>query len=673
MEVEDFLTRIFLPLWQSGGGPLKYLIAPLIAAAFVWGFTPLLCRVLLSLKIVDLPGPRRLHSLPIPRGGGVALFLGFHIAYAVMLLFPNARLLLGGPNAELWISLLLGGALVLTIGLFDDVRGLSPLAKLSGQAMVALLLFSSDVKVHSLAGWALPPGLSLALTVAWFVILMNAFNLIDGLDGLAAGLALISALGLGSVSFFQGNLIESFMLFTLAGCCLGFLRYNFHPARIFLGDSGSLFLGFTLAALALSGGNKGTAVVSIGVPMLAMGIPLFDTILAVWRRSARTLLGRVSEDRTQGAAGIMGADMEHLHHRLLSVGFTQRRVALLLYCANAFFVVTALASFFFHSHALGILLTAFIVGSYLAVRHLVGIELLASGNALLEGIRKPQSQRLASVFYPLCDFLALQLSLAFAILLSHEQPSWGIARALWVERAPLFCGTVFLCLLAAGSYHRVWSRARAAEFVVLGLTIPAACLLAFGLWSLHVPVWERRQGLETLLFTGAALFAIVGVRILPRAIEDLMHSFGARVTSGHARRIIAIGDTLADMHLIQHYAVKNLHGRMPITVLGLISVDPTLAGRSVYGFKVIGALRSIETQLAKLEFDEVLLITKVSTEERERIERLCRRLSKPLVVVAVAEERLAGRLEVIVEATDTSQHYDRFAVESSLGTAEIKQ
>ncbi|WKZ56959.1 MAG: hypothetical protein QY326_09520 [Bdellovibrionota bacterium] len=643
MSIQELAYSVLDPLLQSRGGPLKYVLAPVLAFAVVSLLIPPLARMLTALGALDTPGPRRVHSAPVPRGGGIAIFIALHLAFLSVFLLPGTENFMRPEQIHIWSSLFLGGSVVLLLGMLDDIRGVSAHAKFATQLIVAILMYGAGFKVHTVAGMAIPPGIDLLFTIAWFVLLMNAFNLIDGLDGLAAGLALIAALALSSVSFFQGSLLESLMLSALAGACLGFLRFNFYPARIFLGDSGSLFLGFSLAMLSLSGGNKGTAVVSLIVPLLAMGIPLFDTMLAIWRRSIRrVLLSGV------GSSSIMGADMEHLHHRLLGLGLTQRRVALLMYAGSAFLAFVALTSFFFHSHAIGILLVAFIIGSYVAVRHLVGIELRASGAAILQGIRRPHHQMLASMFYPLCDFLILQLALGVAILFAAESTSWMIVRHTWAAKAPLFCGIVFLCLLAAGSYHRVWSRARIAEFAILTLVVPAAVVLALGLWALQGGVLDRAQLLETVIFALLVVVSVIGVRALPRAVEDLMHIFAAHPRDGKLpRSTLVVGDAVADLHLIQHYLAKRSREGVSVSIHGLICLDGSLQGRWVYGFKVLGTFLTCDEHVADHSIDEVLVTTALSTDEMQYLERLCAQFGKALVVLAVNELRVANCIEVL--------------------------
>jgi hypothetical protein len=205
---------------------------------------------------------------------------------------------------------------------------------------------------------------------------------------------------------------DAVVMLGFAGACMGFLRYNFRPASIFLGDTGSMFLGFALASIAIATGSKGTMLASLGVPLLAVGIPVFDTMLAVWRRSIRALAPAAVFG---GVRGLMRPDAEHLHHRLKRRGLNQYQVAVLLYIINAALVLVGLVSMIFRDHALGIFLLAFVVGAYVVVRHLAEVELWDTGRVLIRGLARPERKVAAFFFYPIADVITL----LFALGLSH--------------------------------------------------------------------------------------------------------------------------------------------------------------------------------------------------------------------------------------------------------------
>jgi UDP-GlcNAc:undecaprenyl-phosphate GlcNAc-1-phosphate transferase len=299
------------------------LFAVLAAAALASLFiTPLVVRAASRWELYDIPADaRRVHTSPIPRLGGVAVFVAM-AAGLLLARLGGGWLDLSAAQGRFFVGILLGGCVVFAAGLWDDVRGLSPLAKLAAQCAAAALVFSFGFRIEvlsiglgseaQLGAWALP------LTVFWIVGVTNAFNLIDGLDGLATGIAIVALATTLAVALALGNLEVAIVCVALLGALIGFLRYNFNPARIFLGDSGSLFVGFMLAVLSVHGSLKSTTAVLAIVPLLALAIPLLDTLLAIVRRWLR-------------GTPLSGADARHIHHRLVAIGLTHRHAVIVLY------------------------------------------------------------------------------------------------------------------------------------------------------------------------------------------------------------------------------------------------------------------------------------------------------------------------------------------------------
>ncbi len=287
-------------------------------------FTPVVGRLARRFNLVDLPSKRKVHSHSIPRIGGVSLFVSFLVPFGGSILFC------GSLTDTCFLSpsvpwLLAGGATVFLVGLYDDVHRLSPSIKLAAQIIAGFLACYGGLTFHLVElpwsgqmslGW-----FSVPVTVFWFLLVINAINLIDGLDGLAAGVTLFVSLTLLILSISSGNYLVAAGLAGLSGTCMGFLRYNFNPASIFMGDSGSYFLGYMLASLTVLGSMKSQATVAIVIPIVALGLPLMDTIIAPIRRF---ITGK----------DLFQPDKSHIHHKLLKMGLTQRKAVLLLYAAT---------------------------------------------------------------------------------------------------------------------------------------------------------------------------------------------------------------------------------------------------------------------------------------------------------------------------------------------------
>jgi UDP-GlcNAc:undecaprenyl-phosphate/decaprenyl-phosphate GlcNAc-1-phosphate transferase len=291
-----------------------------------WILTPPCRDLLRRLGIVDRPDQiRKLHRGVIPRVGGLPIAIAYVGIYAVFLVSPlTAKAALAGHLPFVW-NLLPALLVIFATGLADDIAGLRPWEKLLGQTAAAALAYWAGVRIlavgHYSTGhwwWSLP------LTALWLIGCANAFNLIDGLDGLAAGVGLFSTVVMLIAALIEGNMMLALATIPLAGCLLGFLRYNFPPASIFLGDSGSLLIGFLLGTYGVIWSQKSTTLLSMAAPLVALALPLLDTSLAIARRYLRS-------------DSIFGPDRSHIHHRLLDLGIAPRNVTLTLYAVCSLF------------------------------------------------------------------------------------------------------------------------------------------------------------------------------------------------------------------------------------------------------------------------------------------------------------------------------------------------
>lgn len=303
------------------------LLKPIVLAFLVsLAMTPIVIKLAKKFSFLDIPkDARRMHNKPIPLSGGVAMYFALMIGMIVFLKL----------NREL-ICVMLGATLVLLSGLIDDKTDMSPKMKLLFQLTAAGILIFGNVRVEFFTN-PFPIGesviflgaLSIPITIFWIVGITNTVNLIDGMDGLAAGVSLICSISLMFIAnkFGYGNIATIAAL--LAGACAGFLPYNFNPAKIFMGDTGALFLGFMLSYISIEGIMKSAAALTIIVPVLILGVPVFDTTFAMVRRK---LSGKK----------IMQADKGHLHHRLLALGLTQKQTVLILYVISVIFGLLAI-------------------------------------------------------------------------------------------------------------------------------------------------------------------------------------------------------------------------------------------------------------------------------------------------------------------------------------------
>jgi UDP-GlcNAc:undecaprenyl-phosphate GlcNAc-1-phosphate transferase len=305
---------------------------------------------------------RHLHEAPLPRLGGVAIFGAFVLSLAAALAIASLRPdLRFGSSLRILTTILVPGCLVFLLGLYDDIRTVGPYVKFTVQGIAAAMLWLGGFRILDLpvlfGARQFPWFVGLALTIVWVLAITNAFNLIDGLDGLAAGSALFSTLVVFVVALLSHSSLVALMTLALTGAIVGFLRFNFNPATIFLGDSGSLFIGFLLSALALEGAQKAPTVIAVAIPVVSFGLPILETSLSVLRR---LISGRP----------VFTADREHIHHKLLQLGLSHREVVIVLYAVSALFGLLSLFLLWPTGSSLGLVLAVLGTGIWLGVQHL---------------------------------------------------------------------------------------------------------------------------------------------------------------------------------------------------------------------------------------------------------------------------------------------------------------
>jgi UDP-N-acetylmuramyl pentapeptide phosphotransferase/UDP-N-acetylglucosamine-1-phosphate transferase len=600
---DGFLTRAAI----DGA---KYLAAFFGAFAVSLVLTPLFREIARKIGMVDRPDARRLNKVPIPRGGGLAVFLAFHLVLAVLVLA------LGGPISQQFSRdwhgwFFLASALLVVIGLIDDKRGMKPAVKLAGQILVALILYFSGVHVGGIVV-AFPPWLDGVVTVFWIVGAINAFNLIDGMDGLATGLALIASMGLAGALLFTGNSSATLPYLVLAGACLGFLRYNFHPASVFLGDTGSMFLGLCVATLPLMTGSRKELAASIGVPLLAMGIPIFDTMLAIWRRSVRALLPQhvtAAGSRTR----VMQPDKDHVHHRLLRDTLNQRTAATILYAISAGLVLVGLGGTLLRGRAPGLFLIAFIVAIYVVVRHLERIELWDTGR-LLSGGRRTLRQGLVIPAYIVMDVIIL----CAVWMAARWLAGIPIRRNEVLSGLPLFVVPVFVILVMSKTYLRVWSRAQVRDFAVLVVDIFAGTLTGLGL-SLLLDDKTTHLVRFSVLFGGLAIFPIAAVRLWRDYVKGVMQILERRVLLDKpgTMRLLAYGGGLRFRGYLRELAERS--GSNDRVIIGIVDDDLHLKGRSIAGYTVFGAFRDIESWVTAHKINGLIITCVLPPHQQARV------------------------------------------------------
>ncbi|MDO5441379.1 MAG: MraY family glycosyltransferase [Bacillota bacterium] len=304
----------------------NYIKAFVFAAAIVAILTPIAIKIAPKIGAMDIPkDARRMHSKPIPRFGGLGIYLGMTIA--ILVCVPRIEGILSQRQV---LGFLAGGAMIVILGIVDDLKGLPAKVKLIGQIICSAVPCFFSVRFFGITNIftggiiVFPAWFSIIITIIWIVGITNTINLIDGLDGLAAGVSCISCIAVAYTAYLAGRPETAQLVLCIAGAAFGFLIFNFNPAKIFMGDAGSMLLGYSLATMSLIGvsSTKGTVLFVSFIPIIILALPIFDTAFAIIRRVANH-------------KPIMAADKGHLHHRIMALGFSQRRAVIALYCITA--------------------------------------------------------------------------------------------------------------------------------------------------------------------------------------------------------------------------------------------------------------------------------------------------------------------------------------------------
>ena len=603
---------------------VHYLIAFGGAFLLTLVLTPFVREFNRRIGMVDKPDPRRINKVPIPRGGGLALFLGVILSYSVFT-FCTGRppIQADGIAPEVYWRLVAIACGVVALGYADDKWSLPPKAKLLGQLVAAALAW----------GWAglgfcrlwpeLPAWIDCLLTVFWITGAINAFNLIDGLDGLASGIALIATLGMAGTLFIVGNAQQTLFYFAFAGGLAGFLRYNYNPASVFLGDCGSMYTGCPMAVLPLVSQAPNSCLVSVGVPLLAMGVPIFDTSLAIVRRSIRHLLRR----RDASAAGndkVMTADSDHLHHRILrAVGLNQRKAAWTLYAITAAGVAFGLVAMSLQSRTAGLWLLAVAFGCTVIFKNMARIEIYDAGR-LLNKIARDHStrtrRRWAKVAVPLllaCD-VALLTAVFLLLVLMEEVKDTGLNLRLGLM-IRVFTTIVFLYLFKA--YSTVWSRAMLSNF----LRLLVACFFGALVSGAVVYFLPSIKTPDIVSFTAGYMMLsfifLSALRVCRPVIRDIFYALDCTQLRGRkdVSRILVYGAGLR-YRTFRRELVRTTSANERM-IVGIIDDDILLRGQQIGGIRIEGTLLDAPEIINRLNVDAVVIACVVTPEWLEIVRK----------------------------------------------------
>ncbi len=581
---------------------------------------PLVRELNRKLGMVDAPSARRINKTPIPRGGGLAIFISL-VVVAAAFRAVFGRPFIPGVEGVRALHLALPPTLLVALGYADDKFSLPPVVKLIGQIVTAALaVFLCGLGFSGIFP-DIPRWLDAAFTVFWIVGAINAFNLIDGLDGLASGLSVIAVAGMAGALFCIGRDEMTFFHFALIGALLGFLRYNFHPASVFLGDCGSMFLGYTVAALPLVTQTSNSFLVGMGIPMLAMGVPIFDTSLAIMRRTVRAVLKRGVHDESAGNDHVMTADTDHLHHRILRRFASQRKAAFALFGFAGLLVMIGVGGLLLKGRGVALFIIGFMAVAYIVFRDMRRIELWDAGRMLNAAVHAPSVEsrrRRHLVAVPLlitADIMVLVLAWILATLVLNL-PITGKTIVRWVTLRSV---PIVLALIFFRTYVTVWSRALLSNYVRL----IAAVLCGSALTWVAVIIGDVPHShmlVFTVVYTSLVCLGLLAVRMVRAVVRDLFYALDAgRLAESHdAQRIVVYGAGLRYRSFRRELVRSSAAGNR--VIVGLIDDDFLLRDQYIGGIRIYGTLEQAPSILKKLRADAVV-IAAILTPERLALAR----------------------------------------------------
>jgi len=567
--------------------------------------TPWLIRFAVRVGAMDQPSPRKIHTRPIPRLGGVAIYASFFLSLGLLnLIDPDVHNLISLAPTK-GVMLTVGLVLILGLGIFDDLRPRTPTQKLILQLIAGTFVYLAGFGVSSIS---VPLGgglhrlgiLEYPVTLLWIVGITNAFNLIDGLDGLAAGIAAIACFAIWGISLLTNDMSTAVLVLILAGAVVGFLRYNFVPARIFLGDSGSLFLGFALAVFSLKSSTKGSTTVAILVPILCLGIPIMDTLLSMVRRLLRSLLPQQARSSSfiRKLGSIFLPDTQHIHHQLMARGLSHRNVVLLLYLASCVFAIGAFSVTIADNVSASLILLAVTVAIIIGVRQLRYKEMAVLKNGIFLPIFEwPLMER--SLFQAVLNFAFILLAFGAAYHLVYR----GDLPLLFQEQ--LFVTLLGVCVIKLTVFYFSGLYKGTPRHLGIGdvLKILRAVAVSVAINTIVLALLPKPWSVFNLSVSILDFYILLSLILASRISFQVLKYLFRHEHAGDKQVIIYGANTSGILALHRILAERTLN----LNPVGFLDDSPQLEGKRLHGYPIFGGHWKLQRLLNKMKIDEVLL------------------------------------------------------------------
>ncbi|MEW5798552.1 MAG: hypothetical protein AB1728_06060 [Bacteroidota bacterium] len=606
-----------------------YIIVFVLPALLALMITPGVIRYASLVGAMDQPNQRKIHRHPTPRLGGVSICISFLVSLLIFLQTDIISNITTTIVSYQWISFVSALVIIFFVGVADDIHPMNPGKKFFVQAIAASIVYAGGFKISTMTS-LLSVGtidiglLDYPLTLLWIVGITNAFNLIDGLDGLATGVGIIAAGSMFLIAASNGHYNSALVILALAGSLAGFLFHNFHPAKIFLGDSGSLLIGFLLAVIAIHTETKGSTAFALVVPMLALGLPIMDTTLAMIRRLLFSLL----PDQRNASGGILTKlhsmflpDRKHIHHQLISLGLSHRNVVLVLYCVSFLFGIGAFAVTVVNTSWASFVFAAVGIAMFIGVRQLQYKEMAILSNGILLPIYEWPLIR-QRFFQGFLDLAFCVLSSVLAFNLTKETPlPVPLNESLFI--VAILSGVQIAVFYSTGLYDNSFRYASIAEF----LQIAKACFIAVLVGGgIVLALWQPWMNINaTTVLTDFYILAslVAGSRM---SFHILNFLFERKNRSGHN---VLIYGARANGILLLNYILHNK--ALNYNPVGFLDDDPTLEGKRISGYTVLGGHWFLKRLLKKYAVNEILIASDtMKPEALRRTKKIADEMNVPI-------------------------------------------
>ncbi|MFA4991728.1 MAG: hypothetical protein WC569_04020 [Candidatus Omnitrophota bacterium] len=558
----------------------SYLIPFLLSFSLSIILTPLIKRIAVARGYVAKPREDRWHKKPTALFGGIAIFVSFLIPYIIFIKFTIED-----------IGMILCGCFIFGLGLFDDIVHIKPYSKLLGQILIASLLVTFGVYIKVIP-YAI---VSVPVTIFWMLAIINSFNLLDNMDGLSGGIAAIVSLVLFTFTFLNNNIVVALPSLIMAGALLGFLRYNYNPAQIFMGDCGSMFVGFILGAIALQGSWKEPAhlLMMLAVPILVLAVPIFDTIF-------------VSVMRGINSRRIFQGGKDHLSHRMVVLGLSEKKAVYVLYFISVIFGVISIVSIFVNFLITTVLiLLAVIILVYFAV-FLGKVKVYevkeagappkrnGNGNVVLNSIIL-HKRRILEVGV---DFILICASYISANLLRFEGVLSAENQDLIFRSMPIILIIKYVVFFKFGLYRGIWRYVGVSDLIDIFKAVSSASLASMAAILL---IW-RFQDFSRAVFVidWLLLFVFIsGARVLERVYKEIFDRAHLR-----GKRVLIYGAGDAGEYILRELKNNKMLNYEPV---GFLDDDEEKTGRRIHGIAVLGSRKDMERIMKRREVDELII------------------------------------------------------------------